>query len=731
VLGIQTAGVTPSALLALGFVILPGAALSVTIFGPGRISLTTRLALLLPMGFAAVAALATLLALMHALFLGSLLGVYAVLVVGLVFVAVRWNGLARQPAALRRDLAAEPWGAGLALAVLVGLFLAHLFVPPVLNLGGYTPLRYWADGLEVAAAHRIPAVSMQWGQLLPAGTSKMVLNAANGALSLVLGRGPLVPMAAAAAVMTAAAGMAFLGLARELGLRLTAPLFAVLLVANLRFGNGQPTMDRNFYLAETWGRVLAFAAAALAIRALRAPPGERRLAEALTAGVMLGVASKVHFIPTAVAVALVVVYGAIRVAVDRRPLDRARSGAVTLGVAIALGTGLTLLAPGDAGFQGPGDPGVYARLARDLGLPPSFDPTLYLARGTLEQPPGPTGGDFYRPVSETGERFAGDMLGAADRAAPMWIPLLAAAAALAALLLFGTADLAIATGVAVALGAVLLGVALAFSYRYRIYALALFGERRLFDYTAVVGWLVVLPVLEAGLLWLGPSPPGVRWRRSHDPAITTGGAGAAGDGADRAGTDLPDPVRPRVRPGWMPGVAAIAVFAVAAAWLVPNSVRWGTLAAQERRLSSYIPALDWVEHNVPCTGSVLADRRTLGAFEAVTGRVGILEGAGPYFRIDVLRVALTTILQAREFLADPVRHQDFLARNHVAAVVLTGPGGGPLGALPVRPVAQWRLARAPFLEQVLQTRNTTIYRVTTFTEGRAPPADSPFCPGKD
>ena len=732
-LGIQTAGVTPPALLALGFVILPGAALSVAIFGPGRLSLTIRLALLLPMGFAAVAALATVLALMHVLYLGSLLGAYAVLVVGLVFVAARWNGLARQPDALRRDLADEPWAAGVALAVLVGLFVAHLFVPSVLNLGGYTPLRYWSDGLEVATAHRIPALTVQWGRLLPAGTSKMALNAGNGALSLVLGRGPLVPMAAAGAVMTAAAGMAFLALARELALRLTAPLFAVLLVANLRIGNSGPTLDRNFYLAETWGRVVAFAAASLAIRALRSPPGERRLAEALTAGTMLGVASMVHLIPTAVAAALVVAYAAIRAATDGRPRDRVRSGAVTLGVAIALSAGLMLLAPGDSGFQGPGDPDVYARLARDVGLPPSFDPTLFLATGTLEQPQGPTGGAFYRPPSETAERFAGDMLGTADGSAPPWIPLGAAAVALAVVLLLGTADLSIAAGAAIALGGILLGVALAFSHRYRIYALAVFGERRLFDYTAVVGWLVVVPVLEAGLLWLGASPPGIRWRRFRLRSAR-GQVVVAGDDPSRADVrpteGVPRPVRRpvRARPVWLPAAAATAVFVVVAAWLVPDSVRSDKIGAQERRLSNILPALAWLEQNVPCTGSVLADRRTLGTFEAVTGRVGVLEGAGPYFRIDVLRVALRTILQAREFLADPARHRDFLTRNHVAAVVLTGPGGGPLGALPVRPVARLRMARAPFLEEALRTSFTTVYRVTTFTAGPGPPADSPFCP---
>src|SRR5205807_1493131 len=155
--------------------------------------------------------------------------------------------------------------------------------------------------------------------------------------------------------------------------------------------------------------------------------------------------------------------------------------------------------------------------------------------------------------------------------------------------------------------------------------------------------------------------------------------------------------------------AAAAVLVVGmGAWLLPNSVAWGTLPAQEARLAAFVPALDWLEANVPCGGRILADRRTLGAFETLTGRVGILEGPGPYFRISVLRVALTTILQARQFLADPLRHSDFLAANDVAAVVITSGAGGQLGAYPIRPVGRRRLERAPFLHAVLRTQKATV-----------------------
>jgi hypothetical protein len=465
-------------------------------------------------------------------------------------------------------------------------------------------------------------------------------------------------------------------------------------------------MDRNFYLGENWGRVIAFAAAALAIRALRAPPGEQRLADAVTAGALLGLGSMVHLVPAAVASVLVIVYAVIRAIADRRPVERARNAVLALGVAIALGAVLMFVAPGDSGFQGPGDPGVYAKLAREVGLPPSFDPTLYLARGIIDQRPGPEAGSFYRPPSETVGKFAGNILGTFEADAPVWIPVAGAAAGLGIAIAFGTADVAIAAGAGIALGAALLLVALAFSYEYDIYALALFGERRLFDYTAVVEWVVVLSAVETGLLWLGPSPPGVLWRRAS-------------------------PRQPGRRPAWAPAVAAAVLVVVAAAWLVPTSVRWGTLGKQQERLTSMVPALDWIERNVPCDGRVLADRRTLGAFEAATGRVGVLEGAGPYFRIDVLRVALSSVLEARKFLHDPQGMPGYLARNHVAAVMLTQAGGGPLGAFPIRPVARMGFADAPFLQQVVKTPGATVYRVRTFAGGPDPPAGTPFCAGRD
>src|SRR5207245_89407 len=70
------------------------------------------------------------------------------------------------------------------------------------------------------------------------------------------------------------------------------------------------------------------------------------------------------------------------------------------------------------------------------------------------------------------------------------------AVALVVLLVWGSADLR-ATAVAAGVFALLvLAATLYFSYRYGVYAIAQFGERRLFDYTGLPVVVLVLGVFE-------------------------------------------------------------------------------------------------------------------------------------------------------------------------------------------------------------------------------------------
>src|SRR5207247_1163558 len=71
--------------------------------------------------------------------------------------------------------------------------------------------------------------------------------------------------------------------ARELGLRLLAPLLVVLVMSNDVFLSGEITRDFAGYRAEDVGRGLAFAGLALGIRAVR----KRRRVDAVVAGLLL------------------------------------------------------------------------------------------------------------------------------------------------------------------------------------------------------------------------------------------------------------------------------------------------------------------------------------------------------------------------------------------------------------------------------------------------------------
>ena len=254
---------------------------------------------------------------------------------------------------------------------------------------------------------------------------------------------------------------------------------------------------------------------------------------------------------------------------------------------------------------------------------------------------------------------------------------LAGAAALGLLLWRGPPSLR-ALAVACALTALaILVVALAFEYRFDVYVLAEFGPRRLFDYTAI-------------------------------PAVLLGAAAVE--------HLLPIVAGPRAPVIAMAGLVALAAFAV------PRNV---APAARERSFDDGVPALRWIESNVPCGGRVLADRRTLATFETLTRHGGAIEGMGPYLRPTVLSTAIRSLLDARQFFLDPEAGAGYLRSAGVAAVVVTtydqtlGGVGGPLkfglgkGA---------NLDRVPFLRLVMRTSTVRVYGVLPFG---GPPPGSP------
>lgn len=698
-------------LLAALLVAAPGAGATLLLFPPGRASLATRLGLITPFGFAAVAVVALALALAHALSTTALAVALAAGTVVVWGVALRRDGWRPHASALARDARAEPWAYGSELALAAAFLAVRLTFSPALNLADQTPLRYWADGLEIADAHRIPALSLQWGRPYATTVSKVVLNAFDAAGALVLGRGPLVPMGALLVIASVGLVLVTVALARELGLRATAPFVAVLLFANAVLGPRDLTNDLTNYRAETWGRLVVLAALLLTVRALAraspgaavaatgaatgaepeaeptAPSGRGRWVEPVAAGVLFGLAAATHLVPTVVGLTFAGGYALSRLLGACRS---ARSvlipAAAILTVAGVVAAAVLLASGGDVGFGGAANTASYRTLARDLGLPADFDPTLYLALGRRASPPRQ--GGFYQPPSVTYHELVRRMVAEERLRRPFLVavPVLAALG-LVALWRWGRPDLW-AAGLASVLTAVaILGVALAFSHRFHVYVLAVFGPRRLYDYAGLVAVVMAAALVELGLRRLPNLPSG-----------------------------RPPPVAP------VAVVGLIVLVAIAFPRVVPTQAR-------QRYYRSALAPLSWIERNVPCSGRVLADRRTLATFEALARHAGALEGMGPYLRPDLLRTAIANLLAARAFFRDPVGRQDDLRRWGVAAVVVTARDqalGGVGGTLKVGGPRS-PLARVPGLRVAARSRTVTVYRVEGFDPaagGRFPDVSS-------
>jgi len=391
--------------IALAAILLvgPGLPLAFALFKPGRMSVATRVGLAAPLGYAASAIVALLLTLGGVLLLPLFVAGWAVVTIIAVVAGVRRFGIRPHLEAIRDEVRSDRWLLLVALIALAALAVPRLSYDPVLNLSDQTPLRYWADGVEIADARRIPETSIQWGVEAPTSESKVALNAFDAAGSLVLGRGPLPPMGALLVVVSVALLLVGYALARELGLRYLAPLVPLLLFANHLLGPRDLTLDLDTYKAENWGRLAAFAAMVLAVRAVRARRIRSRSTEAVVGGVLLGMAAATHLVPTTVAVAFILAYGIAWWVTTGHVRTPSFGVATVLGVGVAVGLALLLSAGGEIGLGGGVDREAYDQIAANLGQPAGWDPTRYLALGELDQAPVAAG--FYDPVLTTYHEF--------------------------------------------------------------------------------------------------------------------------------------------------------------------------------------------------------------------------------------------------------------------------------------------------------------------------------------
>ena len=649
-------------------VLAPGFALQLLVLGPGRASFAVRAAVVVPLGYAAVAATALMLALLHVLVLPLLSVVLAAVTAVSLVVAVarrRANG-ASDP--WREEMVDQRWLFAAAAVLFLGFVLVRLTFSPVLNLGDQTPLRYWADGVEMADARAVPEVSLQWGTLAPPATSKVVLNAFHAAAVLLVGRGPLEPMGALLLLVSCGLFLATFALALELGLRRFALLVPLVLFANALAGPRDPTLDLLNAKAENWGRLVVFAGLLLFLRAWRERGDDagRRRVEAVVAGLLLGLGAGTHLVPTIVMLSFTGAYAASGVVFRAASIREVGVAAAITAAATVAVAAFVLLAPGgDVGFEGAGRTAEYRRLAAELGLPADFDLTRYLALGQVEQPPHP--GAFYEPPGAIYHEFVRRTVGQQVLRRPfLWLMPVAAVAALAVALALGAREVRALAAAAFATAVLLLVVALLFDLRFDVYVLAVFGPRRLFDYPGVFAALLGVAALES---------------------------------------------LSRARVMTAVGLAAAVLFAAAS---LPRAV---APAGRERELATALPPLAWVAERVPCEGRVLADRRTLATFETLTRHAGVLEGMGPYLRPALLETALRELFAAEAFFASP--EEAYLRERGVAAVVTTTPGqtlGGVGAALKVGAADPTALDDVPFLRLVAASDTMRVYEVVGAAE---------------
>jgi hypothetical protein len=650
---------------ASALVLVPGLGATLAAYPPGRIGAPTRLALVFGLGYAVVGVTAVVLVIAHVLQPGTFFPVLAIVTAALWISGLRRGGVREHAHALSQEISADGWALAAGALVFVAIAIVRLRSSPLLNFEMFGPWRYWADGLEIADAGRVPAQTLQWGATWTPTVSKVVLNSYHAGLSYAIGRAPLPAMGALLWVASTGLAAGLWALGRELGLRRLAPLLPLLTLVVL---NDELHRNLDVYTAENVGRMVSVCALVLGVRALRDRDGWK---EPLLAALLFGAGFATHGVPV---VALMVVLGWYAVA--RGLLDhewRAVIGRlVVIVVSAAALTGVILLAAGGSvGFQGASGNSSYASFGKGV------DPTASLLTGTVRHSPTGHGHWYVRPAA-----IMHDFTESATTltSAPAWLvwllPIAALVAAIVMLRRFPP-ELAPLGVVAAGAAATLLGIAFFFSYRYRTQIPGRFGIDREFDYVPLVLVLAGLGLAEA----------------------------AVG--------------RLRVVRAWIPVAVVAAVVAVPAVAVAATAgpARHGW--QQNGRDSMSV--LDWVDEHAPCGARILPDRVTLGTFAAATGRVSVVEGMGPYLRPAMLHTVLRTVLAAHRFFEHPAGGAGLLHRLGVDEVlVVKGVRIGSMVGVLESGVDPGAFRGVPYLALVHSSPVLDVYRVRGAGGGRFP-----------
>lgn len=663
-------------------ILAPGTGAVLAVYRPGELGMVTRAALSFGLGCVVSGGLAFALAIAHVLGASSFFISLTVATVGLWALVLRRGGVRQHWRAIAEEWRDDRWPLAAGLLVLLGFALLRLTFSPLLHMNTSTAWRYWADALEIAQAGKIPSHVLQYGMVTPSVVNKVYLNALNAGISYAIGKEPLPAMGALQWVGSVGLALALWSLGREIGLRLTAAVLPVLLLSNVFVLNTELTVDLVDYKAETFSRLVAFVGAAMAVRSFRSRRGWK---DAIVAGGLLGVAAGIHIIPVIVAVAFVAAYSVARLLAGGGLKRTVQVILASAGITLAVGATILVLPHGDIGLRGAAAPGGYDVIAE------GFDPTLYLNAGVGpgDRAVGPR--TFYLSPGRALDRYVHSAIGVRSGWSPpgprlvkrLWVPGLALIGLFVAvaILLWFPRDLEPVGVAGWGLGAAIVTLTWLFSLRYHLYIPAWFGVRRLFDYSSIPLVLVALALAEAALLAVG-----------------------------------------RLRSRLAPVAAFVILLVVTAALLVD-----GRPKGPGRPAVALVQGFDWIRQHTPCDARFLPNAHSEGVFEALTGRVAVLEGATPFLRPSILRPIVRLLLQARDFFHDPAGNEAFLRTQRIDyVVVLTGGhvaytetiGAANLGAL----------MQLPLLHRVFANEGMTIYRVSGEPD-TAPDPDPAAFPG--
>ena len=654
-----------SPLIIVLLVLLPGLGATLAVFRGGQAGLPTQLACVFGLGFVTLSGWGFLLIQLRLFNPVALWTGIALITVAFFTIGLRRSGPRERASALRDEIKADGWVNAIGLiAVAVFAFGMTRGQSALLNFGVANPFRYWSDGLEVADAGQVPSETLQWGQLFAPTVSKLSFNALNGAFSF-LSDNPLEVMGPP--LILVLVGCAFAGWAfgRELGLRYTAPLLVILAGPGTEvFKHSLLISPQRWYAGETFARLALVTGLLLAVNVLR---NKGRPVVAVAAGVALGVAGTTHLIPTGIGVGFLCFYAVFLMISERQFRHVLTVGLVAGGIFSLFVLSGLLLSGGDAAF----DAVDKGRAIDTEGG--TFDPTRFLVSGIVDQPEDvqpasrlEMNDGWYELPGTIFEDYIVASMTSAVEDGPLAIIFIGVGLAALLLLLLGPRPLRPVAIAAFFMWSSLLIIAIFMSSQYDTYVPGSFAQRRLWSYAGFFPMVVGVALLEVVLQLLG-----------------------------------------KVK-SWIPISAAAVIVCIVLVRAEPPPVERSLLRAG----ADSVMAMNWVSENLPCDARLLANQRTGGTFQAMTGRVAIAEGMAPYLRPEMLADVIDLLFDGRDFFQDPATNESVLNEHGVDYVLvaktkyLFDRKPALLGRFPPE-----RVATAEGLELIYESRLMDVYRV--------------------